>query len=74
MKSILLAFALVFATTVYATETKKACVTQTDAKTKQAKEVCKTVKVHKKLETAKAPVTPVPVAAASAPVAPAKAK
>ena len=30
--------------------TKKACVEQTDAKTKQTKEVCKTVKVHKKLE------------------------
>jgi len=30
--------------------TKKACVEQTDAKTKKTKEVCKTVKVHKKLE------------------------
>ena len=29
-------------------ETKKACVTQKDAKTGKEKEVCKTIKVHKK--------------------------
>jgi hypothetical protein len=41
-----------FATTaVYAeAETKKACVKQMDPKTKKEKEVCKTIKVHKKLE------------------------
>ena len=41
-----------FATTVsYAeAETKKACVMQKDAKTGKEKEVCKTIKVHKKLE------------------------
>jgi hypothetical protein len=41
-----------FATTAaYAeAETKKACVTQVDPKTKKEKEVCKTIKVHKKLE------------------------
>lgn len=31
-------------------ETKKVCVKQTDPKTKKEKEVCKTIKVHKKLE------------------------
>ena len=31
-------------------KTKKVCVKQTDAKTKKEKEVCKTIKVHKKLE------------------------
>lgn len=30
--------------------TKKACVMQKDAKTGKEKEVCKTIKVHKKLE------------------------
>lgn len=30
--------------------TKKACVKQVDPKTKKEKEVCKTIKVHKKLE------------------------
>jgi hypothetical protein len=41
-----------FATTaVYAeAETKKACVKQMDPKTKKEKEVCKTIKIHKKLE------------------------
>jgi len=38
------------ATQASAPATKKACVEQTDAKTKKTKEVCKTVKVHKKLE------------------------
>ena len=38
-----------------AAETKRVCVEQTDPKTKQAKEVCKTITVHKKLEG-----TPVP--------------
>ena len=34
----------------YAAETKKACVLQKDAKTGKEKEVCKEIKVHKKLE------------------------
>jgi hypothetical protein len=42
-------------TAVFAAETKKVCVEQTDAKTKKPKQVCKEVKVHKKLEG-----TPVP--------------
>jgi hypothetical protein len=40
---------------VHAAETKKACVTQKDAKTGKEKEVCKEIKVHKKLDG-----TPVP--------------
>jgi hypothetical protein len=36
-------------------ETKKACVTQKDPKTGKEKEVCKTIKVHKKLEGTKVP-------------------
>ena len=39
----------------FAAEEKKVCVTQTDAKTKKEKQVCKTVKVHKKLEGTKIP-------------------
>ena len=33
-----------------APSTKKACVKQLDPKTKKEKEVCKTIKVHKKLD------------------------
>ena len=47
----LLAPSLAFATA----ETKKVCVEQTDPKTKQTKEVCKTITVHKKLEGTKVP-------------------
>jgi hypothetical protein len=32
-------------------ETKKACVTTKDAKTGKNKEQCKTIKIHKKLES-----------------------
>jgi hypothetical protein len=32
-------------------ETKKVCVTTKDAKTGKEKEQCKTIKLHKKLET-----------------------
>jgi len=39
----------------FAAETKKVCVEQTDAKTKKPKEVCKEVKIHKKLEGTKVP-------------------
>lgn len=41
--------------TASAAETKKACVTQKDPKTGKEKEVCKEIKVHKKLDG-----TPVP--------------
>jgi hypothetical protein len=52
MKYLLALMVGLFATTaVYAeAETKKACVKQMDPKTKKEKEVCKTIKVHKKLE------------------------
>lgn len=36
-------------------KTKKVCITKTDPKTKKDTEVCKTVKVHKKLEGTKVP-------------------
>jgi hypothetical protein len=39
----------------HAVETKKACVTQKDPKTGKDKEVCKEIKVHKKLEGTKVP-------------------
>jgi len=39
----------------FAAEEKKVCVTQTDPKTKKDKQVCRTVKVHKKLEGTKIP-------------------
>lgn len=46
-----LAIGLFLVSTAYAEpETKKACVMQKDAKTGKEKEVCKTIKVHKKLE------------------------
>jgi hypothetical protein len=34
----------------FAVEEKKVCVKEFDNKTKKEKEVCKTIKVHKKLE------------------------
>jgi hypothetical protein len=34
----------------FAAETKKVCVKEFDNKAKKEKEVCKTIKVHKKLE------------------------
>ena len=39
-------------------ETKKVCVTQKDQKTGKEKEVCKTIKVHKKLEVEPVPQAP----------------
>jgi hypothetical protein len=57
MKYILAMMIGLFASTaVYAeAETKKVCVKQKDAKTGKDKEVCKTIKVHKKLEGTKIP-------------------
>ena len=40
---------------VFAAEEKKVCVKELDNKTKKEKEVCKTIKVHKKLEGTKIP-------------------
>jgi hypothetical protein len=42
-------------TSVWAAEEKKVCVKEFDNKTKKEKEVCKTIKVHKKLEGTKIP-------------------
>lgn len=55
MKKLIIALTVAALTgTVYAeTETKKVCVTQKDQKTGKDKEVCKTIKIHKKLEPAK---------------------
>jgi hypothetical protein len=39
----------------FAVETKKVCVKELDSKTKKEKEVCKTIKVHKKLESTEIP-------------------
>lgn len=52
MKHIILALALVFGTQLAfaEAETKKSCTITKDAKTQKSKEVCKTIKVHKKLE------------------------
>jgi hypothetical protein len=55
MKKFLIALNLVIWSVVgyqvaYAAETKKACVMQKDPKTGKEKEVCKEIKVHKKLE------------------------
>lgn len=47
-----LAFSLSTAT---AAETKRVCVDQKDPKTDKVKQVCKEVKVHKKLEGTKVP-------------------
>lgn len=38
-----------YSSTVFAAETRRVCVNQTDAKTKKQRQVCKTVKTHKKL-------------------------
>ena len=40
----------------FAAETKKVCVKELDNKTKKEKEVCKTIKVHKKLDATAIPV------------------
>ena len=54
MKNLIFVAGLIFAVPAMAAEeapkTKKACVVQKDAKTGKEKEVCKTVKVHKKHE------------------------
>lgn len=51
MKNLIIILMLAFAytSTVFAAETRRVCVNQTDAKTKKTKQVCKTIKTHKKL-------------------------
>jgi hypothetical protein len=65
MKKFLIALNLViwslvgYQVTAYAeAETKKVCVMQKDQKTGKEKEVCKTIKVHKKLEVEPVPQAP----------------
>jgi hypothetical protein len=55
MLMLLVIFAYSYGHPAFAAETKKVCVEQTDAKTKKPKQVCKDVKVHKKLEGTKVP-------------------
>lgn len=54
--SIAIAASIFTASLVHAEpETKRVCVMQKDAKTGKEKEVCKQVKIHKKLEGTKVP-------------------
>jgi hypothetical protein len=55
MKRLIALTLLALTTTVFAAEEKKVCVKELDSKTKKEKEVCKTIKVHKKLEGTKIP-------------------
>lgn len=56
MKSIILAVAFTLASGLaMSAETKRVCVDQKDQKTGKTKQVCKEVKVHKKLEGTKVP-------------------
>lgn len=48
-------FVLSYNHPAFASETKKVCIEQMDAKTKKSKQVCKEVKIHKKLEGTKVP-------------------
>jgi hypothetical protein len=50
MKKLLVLSLLALITSVFAAEEKKVCVKEFDNKTKKEKEVCKTIKVHKKLQ------------------------
>lgn len=51
--AMLAALPLAYAHDCVAAEEKKVCVKEFDNKTKKEKEVCKTIKVHKKLEGTK---------------------
>ncbi len=55
MKKLLSLVLICAASMSFAAEEKKVCVKEMDAKTKKEKEVCKTIKVHKKLEGTKIP-------------------
>ena len=56
LASMILALLLVpLANGAFAAEEKKVCVKELDNKTKKEKEVCKTIKIHKKLEGTKIP-------------------
>lgn len=53
MKKLLALVLIAMMPMAFAAEEKKVCVKELDAKTKKEKEVCKTIKVHKKLEGTK---------------------
>jgi hypothetical protein len=55
MKKIIPLILLAVASVSFAAEEKKVCVKELDNKTKKEKEVCKTIKIHKKLEGTKIP-------------------
>lgn len=56
MKQLLIVLALAFTMPAFAGgESKQVCETKVDPKTKKEKEVCKTIKVHKKVEGEKVP-------------------
>lgn len=53
MKQLILVTLMALMPFAYASETKRACIKEYDAKTKKEREVCRTIKVHKKLEGTK---------------------
>ena len=55
MKKLLPVLLMATMSLAFAAEEKKVCVKEYDNKTKKEKEVCKTIKVHKKLEGTKIP-------------------
>lgn len=56
MRKILVGLSIaLFGAAVFAADTQKVCIDQKDAKTQKTKQVCKDVKVHKKLEGTKVP-------------------
>lgn len=56
MRKLIIAVSIMlFGATSFSAETQKVCVDQKDAKTQKTKQVCKDVKIHKKLEGTKVP-------------------
>lgn len=63
IKHILVSLSLAFSSLAFSSEpakepkkeTKRVCIMQKDSKTQKEKEVCKVVKVHRKLEGTKVP-------------------
>lgn len=53
MKKLLAIVLMSLVSVAFAAEEKKVCVKEFDNKTNKEKEVCKTIKVHKKLEGTK---------------------
>lgn len=55
MKKLIPLLLIAVSSVAFAAEEKKVCVKELDNKTKKEKEVCKTIKVHKKLDGTKIP-------------------